>query len=186
MSVASLKRWVTQFRKDARADQYALLRKHLRRLDLPDQPELFIEDTIQIVIACVAYASMDGQRFTAFLDMQCYNPSEASDAKYMLTFDLCGKGYARILVPPKFTIPDLADLYGHPWEEHRVCGYHSISISRIDRRKMGPRDITRLEQAVTYDLRFDYSEEELELWFDDQSQAGVLKVFVQDHYSDAD
>ena len=83
-------------------------------------------------------------------------------------------------MPTKAIVPDLADLYGYPWQDYEVCGYRSITISRIDRRNMGRREITRLERDVTYDLRFDYGEEELVLWFDDQSIKGILKVCVQD------
>jgi len=43
------------------------------------------------------------------------------------------------------------------------------------------RDLVRLEREVTDDLRYDYPEEELDLWFDDQSVEGVLQAVVQDH-----
>lgn len=186
MSNANLKRWISKFRKDARTDQHTLFRKHLRDLALPDDPELLTEGTIQVVIASAAYASLDGQSFATFLNMQRYDPAEAIDAKYAFTFDLCGKASARILVPTKAIIPDLADLYGHQWEDYKVCGYRSMYISRIDQRKMGRREIARLERDVTNDLRFDYGEEELDLWFNDQSIEGVLQAFVQDHEAGED
>ena len=180
MSNVDLKRWISKFRKDARTDQYTLFRKHLRDLALPDDPELLTEGTIQVVIASAAYASLDGQSFAAFLNMQRYDPAEAIDAKYAFTFDLCGKASARILVPTKAIIPDLADLYGHPWEDYKVCGYHAIYISRIDGKKLVSSELARLEKEVTEDLRYDYSADELNLWFDNESVDGVLKVFVQD------
>lgn len=181
MSDANLKRWVLKFSKDAEANKYVLFREHLRKLGLPDNPELLLEGTIQVVIACAAYASIDGQSFAAFLKMQSYDPAEAADAKYAFTFDLCGKAFARVLVATKGAIPDLADLYNHPWQDYKVCGYHDVFIARIDNKKLGSREVARLEKEVTYDLRFDYSEEDLDLWFDDQSIEGVLKAFVQDH-----
>jgi hypothetical protein len=181
MSNANLKRWVLKFSEDAEADKYALFREHLRKLGLPDSPELLLEGTIQVVIACAAYASIDKQSFAAFLYMQQYDPAKAVDAKYSFTFDLCGKAFARVLVATKGAIPDLADLYGHPWQDYKVCGYHDVFIARTNNKKLGSRELARLEREVTYDLRFDYCEENLDLWFDDQSIEGVLKVCVQDH-----
>lgn len=181
MTYANLQRWEREFRKAAEADEYALLRDHLCRLELPDNPELLLEGTIQVVIACEAYASIDGQSFAAFLKMQTYDPSDAVDAKYALTFDLCGKAFGRVLVPTKSAIPDLADLYNHPWQDYEVCGYHSICISRIDGRKLGKRELARLEKAVTYDLRYDYSESEVDFWFDGAVIEGMLLITVQDH-----
>jgi len=181
MAYSNLKRWILKFRKDAEADKYGLFRDHLRKLGLPDKPELLLEGTIQVVIACEAYANIDGQSFAAFLKTQSYDPSGAVDAKYAFTFDICGKAFGRVLLATKGAIPDLADLYNHPWQDYKVCGYHQICISRIDGRKLGRREIARLEKAVTYDLRYDYSEDELDLWFDDQTIDGVLLVGVQDH-----
>ena len=181
MAYLNLKRWMLKFRKDAEADKYALFRDHLRKLGLPDNPELLLEGTIQVVIACEAYASIDGQSFATFLEMQSYDPSESVDAKYAFTFDLCSKAFARVLVATKGSIPDLADLYNHPWEDYKVCGYHSIYVSRIDGRKLGSRELARLEREVTNDLRYDYAEEEVDLWSDDQTIEGVLIFGVQDH-----
>jgi len=180
MSSATLKRWMLKFRKDAEADNFGLFRAHLHRLGLPDEPELLLAGTIDVVIASAAYASLDKQSFGAFLKLQRYDPSKATDAKYALTFDLCGKAFGRVLVTKQADILDLADLYGHPWEDYKVCGYHSFSITRTDNKKLSSRELTRLEKEVTYDLRFDYTEEELYLWFDDQAIEGVLQVGVQD------
>src|SRR6266571_5053287 len=178
---ANLKRWALKFKKDAEADKYVLFRDHLRKLNLADNPELLVEGTIQVVIACAAYASLDGQPFAAFLKMQRYDPADAVAAKYAFTFDLDGTHFGRLLVAPKGAIPDLADLYGHPWQDYKECGYRSVFVSRVDNRKLGAREVAGLEKEVTYDLRFDYSEDELDLWFDDQSVEGVLQVVVQDH-----
>jgi hypothetical protein len=181
MSNSNLKQWVLQFRKDAQADKYVLFRKHLRKLGLPDNPELLLEGTIQVVIACTAYANLDGQSFSAFLDMQRYNPAEAGPVRYAFTFDICGKAFGRVLVNTKSAIPDLADLYGHPWQDYEVCGYRSVFISRTDNKNLGIRELARLEKELTSDLRFDYGEDELDLWFDDRSVKGVLQAVVQDH-----
>jgi hypothetical protein len=183
VAYTNLKRWMLKFRSDAEADKYALFRDHLRKLNLPDKPKLLLEGTIQVVIACEAYASIDGQSYADFLKMQCYDPADATNAKYAFTFDLCGKAFGRVLLETKGAIPDLADLYNHPWQDYKVCGFHSIYISRIDNRKLGRRALARLEKEVTYDLRYDYGEADVDLWFDDQTIERVLIVGVQDHNS---
>ena len=45
-------------------------------------------------------------------------------------------------------------------------------------------EIAKLEAVVDEDLRFDYSEDELNFWFDPDTHDGVLKVSVQDVYDD--
>jgi hypothetical protein len=181
MTFRNLQRWEREFREAAEADEYAQMRDHLCRLELPGDPALLLAGTIQIVCACAAYPTLDGQSFAAFFKMQTYNPSEAVDATYALTFDLYGKAFGRVLVPTNAIIPDLADLYGHPWQDYRICGYRSIHISRIDGRKLGSMELARLEKEVTDDLRFDYCEEELDFWFDDATIEGMLLITVQDH-----
>jgi len=48
-------------------------------------------------------------------------------------------------------------------------------------KELSPEELVCLEKEVTDDLRFDYDEDELDLWFDDQSVEGVLRICVQDH-----
>ena len=62
------------------------------------------------------------------------------------TFDLDGTHFGRLLVAPKGAIPDLADLYGHPWQDYKVCGYRSVVVSRADNRKLGVREVAALEK----------------------------------------
>jgi hypothetical protein len=181
MAYTNLRRWMLKFRKDAEADKYALFRDHLHKLGLPDNPEWLLEGTIQVVIDCEAYASIDGLSYADFLKMQSYDPADAANAKYAFTFDLCGKAFGRVLLETKGAIPDLADLYNHPWQDYKVCGYHSIYISRLDGRKLGRRELALLRKEVIYDLRYDYSEADVDLWFDDQTVERVLVVGVQDH-----
>jgi hypothetical protein len=183
MSNSNLKQWALKFRKDAEADEFSLFRGHLRKLGLPDKPELLLEGTIQVVIACAAYASLDGQSHAAFLNMQRYDPAEAGPVRYAFTFDIFGKASGRVLVATKAAIPDLADLYGHPWQDYRVCGYRSVFVSRIDNKNLGMRELARLEKEITYDLRFDLGEDEIDFWFDSQSVEGVLRVGIQDHFA---
>ena len=77
---------------------------------------------------------------------------------------------------------DLADLYGAPWDDYRVVGYCDIWISRIDGLPLSDDEMSAFEKVVDYDLRFDYSEDELSFWFDPDTHDGVLKVTLQDVY----
>jgi hypothetical protein len=182
MPANALNQWIRDFSKAAKADKLALFRDHLKRLGLPDEPELLLQGTIEAVTACCAYLNVDGRPVDKFLAMQRYNPADALDAEYALTFDLCRKAYARLLAPRKkmlFEI-DLADLYGHPWMPFKVCGYFTIMVSRVDGRALTDTELEMIEKAVTEDLRYDYPEDELSFWFDPDSIEGVMAVTVQD------
>ena len=89
-----------------------------------------------------------------------------------------------MLTSPSVAVLDFADLYGHPWESYERCGYDRFWISRTDGSDLTPEELVRLEQEVTDDLRFDYSEEELELSFDDLPTERALLVTVQDTFQD--
>jgi hypothetical protein len=182
MAKSSLDRWEREFRRAAKADDFSVCRDHLDRLNLPDEPELLVHGTVLVVQACCAYASLDGQSLAGFLELQKYCPDDAPDAKYAFTLDLCGEGYARVLVPAKRGFLDLADLYGHPWWEYKVVGFWRLWVSRTDGEDLSRRELAQIEIEVTEDLRFDYSEDELDLRFDDSAVKGVLQIHVQDVY----
>jgi hypothetical protein len=186
MSNINFEQWEHEFRNAAEADSLALFRDHLYELELPDEPEALLRGTIQLVGACCAYASLDGQAFENFLSMQKYRPDDVDDAKYTFTFDLCGKAFGRVLVSSKVVAIDLADLYEHPWWEYEVCGYYEFWISRTDGKALSEEEKTELEMEVTDDLNFDYSEDELTFWFDDSIVEGCLLVTLQDVYDDID
>ena len=175
-----LEKWEREFRSAAKVDQLALFRDHLKKLGLPDEPEKLLHGTILVVRACCAYATLDGQSYTKFLAMQKYRPIDAGDGNYALTFDLCGKASARIVASPKLDVIDLADLYGHPWSEYEICGYSCFWVSRTDANPLSDEETAQIEELVTDDLRFDYSEDELEFWFDDSTVEGVLLVTLVD------
>lgn len=176
----NLEQWQIAFRKDAEKDGLRLFRDHLARFGLPDEPELLLHGTVLAVVACCAYAGLDGRSQDEFLQLQKYFPQDALDAEYAFTFDLCGKSYARILIPVNRGILDLADLYGHPWWEYKVCGYCRFWVSRTDEYDLSPEEITRIATEITDDLRFDYCEDELDFCFDDNIIDGVLQVDLQD------
>lgn len=127
---------------------------------------------------CSLYAALQGQeeRFLDFLRLQRYDPGKAPGARFALTFDIHGKSYARVLVDPKMSGPDLADLYGHPWDKYRRVGYDGIWITRADWRELTKKDKRFLEGQVRYDIRFDYSEDEVDLNFMRRERLSVEKL----------
>lgn len=185
MSELTLKRWVRQFRCEAQADKLEVLRDHLRTLDLRAEPGLLLDGTIEVVNACLAYLTIDCQPYAPFLAMQTYNPARSLGAVYAFTFSLCGKAYARVQVASDLRGLDLADLYGHPWQEYKLCGFDHFWVMRIDGKALTKRELKRLERQVTDDLRYDYTEEELDFWFDDAHTDGALFVSVHDHEHEA-
>ena len=180
----ALAQWEKSFRADAKADDYLIFREHLRRLDMPEQPNMLLDGTVVFVQMCAAYLELDGQEVIEFLERQTYDPRKSSDMPYQVTFDIHRKAYARINLPATLRPVDLADLYGAPWNEYRVVGYCDIWISRIDEVPLSPDEIAKFETVVEEDLRFDYSEDELSFWFDPDTHDGVLKVSIQDVYDD--
>ena len=180
----ALAQWEQSFRADAKADDYRIFQAHLRSLDLPEKPNMLLDGTIVFVQMCVAYLELDGQEVNEFLDRQTYDPQKSSDVPYQVTFDIHSKAYARLNLPASLRPVDLADLYGAPWNDYRVVGYCDIWISRIDEEPLSPDEIAKFETVVDEDFRFDYSENELDFWFDPDTHDGVLKVSVQDVYDD--
>jgi len=197
MNKELLDQWEQGFRIAARADDFAMFREHLKRLSpwellgrplRPDEPQLMLEATILMVRMCSAYATVDNRtkEFGQFLNMQKYNLAEATDARYVFTFDLCGKAFARVLVEKKMQTLDLADLYGSPWWDYEVVGFDSLWISHPDWSNLTNEERRQLEDEVTSDLRFDYAEDELDFWFDDSLDDVYHFVTLQDVYESED
>jgi hypothetical protein len=184
----ALDQWERGFRAAAEADGFAVFREHLERLGLPKDPQLMLEGTVCLVRMVAVYAQLDGNStgFEEFLKMQTYNPADASNAEYSFTFDLCGKAFARVLVDAELHTLDLADLYGSPWMDFEVVGFQHLWISHLDWSNLTDEKRHHLEEEVTDDLRFDYSESELDMWFDDSLDKAYLFVTVQDVYETED
>ena len=180
MPKLTLQDWDKDFRKPAKADRYDTFHDHMRFLELPGEPITMMRATILMVHASTAYYEIDGRAYDDFLVMQQYNPAKWPHARYAFAFGLCGKACALLLVDSEIHAIDLADLYGHPWEPHRTVGYSQIWISHTDWTDLTKEEIEVLCGLVTDDLRYDYTEEELDFWFDD-SNAKYLHVYVQDH-----
>ncbi|MBI2481208.1 MAG: hypothetical protein HYV60_21980 [Planctomycetia bacterium] len=178
MTTNPISAWQTRFRKAAKADQMKLLRAHLDKLDLPDEPELLLKGTLAVVPGAIAYQRMDGTYSESFLDMQTYDSLDADEACYELTFDLYSRAYARILVDKSLRACDLADMFGAAWMELEMCGYYGFYISRVDGQDLSPEEVVELQTLVEDDLFFDYTEDELSVWFDDSRSPLYLYVDV--------
>jgi hypothetical protein len=173
--------WEKSFRAAAGADNYALFRDHLYRLALPEKPKLMLEGTVLAIRATLAYTIMEGRviPLDRFLEMQQYNPADAPDARYVFTFDLCGKAFPRVLADEQLILPDLADLYGHPWDPYKLVGYSCFWISHPDWSPLTGVEIEKLEKEVSDDLYYDYSEDELAIEFSDADESQLF-VMVRD------
>lgn len=189
--------WVNAFREAAENDDASKLYDQYALLDLiyvdglcevietgeqlelvaPITTKTLIDNTIMLVLACIAYGKLDGRDCAAFLARQNYDPAEAPISRYCVTFDISGNVAGRILVDDLDFI-DFADLLNHPWYEHEVCGYRSVTITRVDGADLSEEERTALKEEIIYDLRFDFGEDELGIWFDDLLGDDVLKVRV--------
>jgi len=173
--------WERDFCSAAKNDQHDIFRDHLRLLELPSKPFSMLKATIFMVYAMAAYYKIDGRPGEDFLAMQTYNPAKSPNVPYMVSFDFNGHACARLLVDHELKSIDLADLYNHPWHPWKTVGYSQIWISHRDWTDLRKKEMKALEKLVTEDLMFDYSEDELDFWFND-SNAKYLYVNVQDHY----
>lgn len=157
-----------------------MFRDHLRKLELPDQPELLLKGTTMVVRMCVSYATMDGQPIDRFLQMQRYDPSHAPDARYAFTFDLHERAFGRVLVDSKMRHLDLADLYGTPWDEFKRVGFTQFWITRTDGARLKRKEMDELHKHILGDIFFDYEEDEVQVGFFPASDRSFLNVEVQD------
>jgi len=102
--------WANRFRHDAVKDEMRLLRKHLKRVGLPDEPEKLLNGTIMHVGGCCAYLNIDGRNIGEFLRMQAYSPPHQADTYYSFTFNLFECIFGRVITPIDAKCVDLADL----------------------------------------------------------------------------
>ena len=179
MSKLTFRTWERDFRAAAKADGYDVFRDHLKFLGLSGEAVEMMEATILMVHAMAAYHQIDGQPLGDFLAMQNYDPPCSPVGVYVFTFDLCGRAFARLLANPEDHTIDLADLFNHPWQPYKVCGYRNIRISHTDWSDITKEEAEFLEEKVADDIRFDYLEGEVGFWFDD-SNPKYLYVDVYD------
>lgn len=184
MSDDTFTQWADRFEYDALKDNMALMRKHLKHIGLPDEPEKLITGTIMYMSACCAYLHIDGQSYDALLDLQTYRPELDADFYYSFTFNLYERTFGRIISSLDLKCLDFADLHNHPWDAFKTCGYSDVRVARLDDKGLSQDEIQEIEKMVIKDMRFDFTEDEVDVWFDQYTIDGVLLVYCQDRYAD--
>lgn len=141
-----------------------------------------LEATIQVVRMCSAYAIVDNHSVSLlpFLKMQQYNPVDAAGARYSFTFDLGGKAFARVVGKSKKWPVDLADLYGTPWDDHKVVGFSGLWIAHPDWSDLSKKEVRFLVDQVESDLFFDYAQDELNVGYYEGMDDAYLYITVED------
>jgi len=174
-SYPPLHRWERSFQAAARSDNYALLCDHMGKLGLLPEPELMIEGTITVVVDCL---TLDAIVDRPFLEMQQYDPAQATNARYAFTFDFdhYERSYGRLLVNSRLENMDLADLFD--------LGYSRIWISHPDWSPLTNEELQQLKDDVTSDLLHDYGEDELAFWFQASPDKSFLLVNVQEIWTE--
>ncbi len=180
MSKDAFSRWADRFRRDAIKDDMVLLRAHLERIGLPDEPEKLIDGTILFMSACCAYLGMDSRSEEDMLAIQQYRPTADAHDHYYFTFNLFNEAFGRVITPLHPTFVDLADLHDHPWYDYRRFGYSDIRVARIDEGNLSEDECDEIEKIITDDIRFDYTEEEVDIRVDRDSIHGLLIGYVND------
>ena len=132
-----------------------------------------------VAAACCAYLEVDNQDINSFLLRQTYKVPNG-DENYFFTFNLFDKLYGRIISPVTMKDVDLADLYGHPWNELKMCGYMDVRVSKTDGRNLSKDEINKLKEAIIDDIRFDYTEDDVDIWLISDWIKGVLVAQVAD------
>ena len=196
MSEDLIKDWIKRFRSDSVSDGQHLLDDHMGRLseavDVPQAIPTLVEGTIQVVVACCSYwsiGSVDPERIGQFLNFQKYSLWDRQASGYVLTFDLHPKAYGSIRVEDVSMLRgyvDLADLYGHPWWEYERVGYGKVHITRSDWDELSETELDQINSQVTEDIRWDYSEDELDMWTEISDEGNCFTVNLQERYDEDD
>lgn len=171
--------WERTFRAEARADGFRGLIGHLAVIGIAEPPDVTVEATIHAVRTCIAYRSMDGGAgCSEFLALQRYDPSTVPGARYAYTFNF-GYGFGRVIIATTNQV-DLADLWDAPWFEHKVAGYSTFWISRVDGCAFTADEVAELEDDTIDDFRFDYGADELHISWDPAEDGLTIQVDVHD------
>ena len=186
MSSDAFRKWANRFRCEAVIDSAALLRNHLQRIGLPDEPEKLVEGTILCVNVAGAYSDNEGRNIKEFLSQQSYRPTLDPDSYYSFTFNLRQHTFARVISPLKDKTLDLADLYGHPWKEFKMCGYSEIRIARLDDADLSEAEYDQIEKTIIDDIFFDFTEDEVYIAFDREAVHGILVAYFMDVETDVE
>jgi hypothetical protein len=184
MSSDAFGKWANRFRCEAVIDSAALLRRHLQRIGLPDEPEKLVEGTILCVNVAGAYSAIEGRSIKEFLSQQSYRPTMDPNTYFSFTFNLRQHTFARIITPLEAKPLDLADLYGHPWNQFKMCGYSEIRVARLDDADLSEAEYELIEATITDDIFFDFTDDEVWVVFDRLAVPGILVVYLLDTETD--
>jgi hypothetical protein len=163
MAELTRKTWERKFRADAKADNLAIFREHLRCLDLEGKTtaESMLEGTVAVVDACCAIAQIKRHSTARFLAAQIYDSAKSDTGTCSLTFDIWGDACARLLVAADLKIPGIAHLVGEPFYDYQVTYFTGALMSGLDHNpdshygidgKAG--DVSWLETFLSSDLVF--------------------------------
>jgi hypothetical protein len=157
-------KWKREFAASAKADNYVELLRPIEHLGKDCSKEDMMACTILLVRAVMGYCQMDGRECGGFLKQQYYHPDGRDEVFYSLTFDLSGVAsshFGRILTDINLTYVDFEDLFNHAWTGCDSAGFTEVYITRLDGKRIGKRELKRLNKEVTSDMYYGYNEQEL-------------------------
>lgn len=153
--------WQREFVADGEADDCIEIRRHIEYLELDCSPATLLDGTTQLLAAVLAYLQIDGREWADFLKRQRYRLGGANLPYYCLTFSFGRGHYGRVLTDKAIAGVDFADLFGHPWNEYKLAGFHEVYISKLDGEPIDNDELETLYLRVTRDMYYDYTEEDV-------------------------
>jgi len=178
--VQNISQWQREFVAEARADNYAEIRRHIEYLDLDCTPETFVEGTVMLLSAVILYNQVDNVKFKSFIRHQRYRLCGEDLPFYCLTFNFSSGHYGRVLANTKISDVDFADLFNHPWDKYKTAGFCSVWISRLDGKPISDKEYETLCHIVMDDMYFDYSEEDVDVFINETELADTVIVEAYD------
>lgn len=178
--VQNFSQWQREFVAEAKADNYAEIRRHIEYLELDCTPESFMEGTEMLLSAVILYNQLDNVKCESFIRQQRYRLGGKDLPFYCLTFDFSSGHYGRVLANNEISDVDLADLFNQPWYKYKTAGFSPAWISRLDGKPIGTKEYDTLCQLVKDDMYFDYTEEEVDVNINMTELADTVIVYAYD------
>lgn len=181
-----LRRWRNRFCKAYEQDAGRRFKIELERFGLSGTAQDMVDATVDLVNWCAVMRQVDGQALADLLGRQSYSGRPKAESPFRLIFDLGGGVGAAVVVDKELRAIDLADIYEARWERLKRVGYTGFWVSRTDGNDLEPDEVLSLETAITADLRYDYEEDEVQIFFDPDTWPGCLYCSVDDNPGDDD
>ena len=153
--------WKRDFAVAAVEDNYAELQRLVKHLGVECSPEHMIACSALLVRAVMGYRQMDGQDSGSFLQRQHYRPGGEDGNFYCLILEIGKSSFGRILADVELADVDFEDLFNHSWPGLGTAGFTKGYVTRLDGKRIGKRELKQLNERVTSDLYYGYSEEEV-------------------------